>query len=187
MSASNCGDSHPASASASASSSLRFDLTALEAHAREAADSAALCVALAQQFAEAQAAHAALDQPLPPAPPASASASASATGFASGSESSSSSSSSSSPSDLVFRQQVRVRDTLVMLLILHYRAQHAQAFASANEELDDVATGDLKYALLPYYLGDVCLRIVDDSRATHLRASTVRAGGRAGCGAHFDW
>jgi hypothetical protein len=60
-----------------------------------------------------------------------------------------------------------------MLLILHYRAQHAQAFASANEELDDVATGDLKYALLPYYLGDVCLRIVDDSRATHLRASTV--------------
>lgn len=68
-------------------------------------------------------------------------------------------------------QQQRVRDTLVQVLTLHYRVQQCNLF-SANEELDDVSTGDLKYALLPFFLGDLCLKITDDSRDAHLRAST---------------
>jgi hypothetical protein len=68
-------------------------------------------------------------------------------------------------------QQQRVRDTLVKLLTLHHRVQQISIFSS-NEEIDDVSTGDLKYALVPYFLGEVCLKINDDSRAAHLRASS---------------
>jgi hypothetical protein len=40
-------------------------------------------------------------------------------------------------------------------------------------EVDDVSTADLKYALVPAFLGDVCLKISwDASRAEHIKAST---------------
>eukprot|EP00995_Heteronema_vittatum_P010663 NODE_616_length_1263_cov_280.175453_g444_i0.p1 GENE.NODE_616_length_1263_cov_280.175453_g444_i0~~NODE_616_length_1263_cov_280.175453_g444_i0.p1 ORF type:complete len:280 (-),score=80.68 NODE_616_length_1263_cov_280.175453_g444_i0:87-926(-) len=42
---------------------------------------------------------------------------------------------------------------------------------SKNDELDDITTGTLKFLLLPYYVADLLIKIVDSSHLAHLLAA----------------
>eukprot|EP00455_Lapot_gusevi_P028441 TRINITY_DN3036_c0_g2_i3.p1 TRINITY_DN3036_c0_g2~~TRINITY_DN3036_c0_g2_i3.p1 ORF type:complete len:397 (+),score=77.17 TRINITY_DN3036_c0_g2_i3:60-1250(+) len=66
--------------------------------------------------------------------------------------------------------QEKVKQVMTDFLTLYYRTQQMGVFSS-NETLDDVSTADLKYVLVPYFLGEICLKIVDQNREQHLKAS----------------
>ena len=81
-------------------------------------------------------------------------------------------SASSSASDPAY--QALVKRALSIFLQLHYRVLSLSVF-SKNEEVEDVSTADLKYALVPSFIGDLCQKVSWDSdRAAHIKASCVR-------------
>lgn len=62
---------------------------------------------------------------------------------------------------------------LVRGLSLHYQIQQEGVFSS-NELFEDVNAEDIKFLLVPYFLGDICSMIADvENREMHVKASNV--------------
>eukprot|EP00756_Hemistasia_phaeocysticola_P061020 Hpha_TRINITY_DN4511_c0_g1::TRINITY_DN4511_c0_g1_i1::g.115518::m.115518/K17606/IGBP1, TAP42; immunoglobulin-binding protein 1 len=66
------------------------------------------------------------------------------------------------------KKQEMVKETITKFEELWNQVQSAGVFSS-NEEKDDVATGDIRFFIVPYLLGDCQDKVVDTNRVRNLR------------------
>ena len=63
--------------------------------------------------------------------------------------------------------QNNIKKNIVDFLSLNYLVLNEGLFSS-NEEYEDINTIDLKYLLVPYFLGELCSKINDKFRDSHI-------------------